>query len=97
MKVYDGVNSGLKGQFVMKLEDITNTDGSFLTAKQIKDKYALDFLPKYVADAKIPANTTMNCGIAVQIEGWGSGGGLQFDLNGNFDVGTFTFKCNITN
>lgn len=42
VKVYDGVNSNEYGQFVMKLDDITNSDGSYLTAQQIKDKYALE-------------------------------------------------------
>ncbi len=96
VKVYDGVNSFESGQFVMKLEDITNADGSFMTAQQIKDKYALEFLPKYVADAKIPAGTTMNCGIAGPIEGWGSGGGLQFDLNWN-KIGDFTYRATLGN
>ena len=96
IKVYDGVNSFESGQFVMKLEDITNADGTFLTAQQIKDKYALDFLPKFVADAEIPAGTTMNCGIAGEIQGWGSGGGLQFDLNGAY-TGNFKFRCNLPN
>lgn len=96
VKVYDGVHSFESGQFVMKLEDITNPDGSFLTAQQIKNKYALEFLPKYVADANIPAGTTMNCGIAGSIEGWGSGGGLQFDLNWN-KIGDFTYRATLGN
>jgi hypothetical protein len=33
-------------------------------------------------------------GIAGKIEGWGSGGGLQFDLNGAI-VGDFKFRCNL--
>lgn len=94
VKVYDGIKSNEYGQFLMKLEDVTNANGSFLSATEIKDKYALDFLPKYVADAEIPANTFMNCGIAGKIEGWGSGGGLQFDLNGAI-VGDFKFRCNL--
>jgi len=80
VKVYDGVNSFESGQFVMRMEDITNADGTFLTAQQIKDKYALEYLPKYVADAEIPANSIMNFGIAGSIERWGPGCGLQFAI-----------------
>jgi len=96
VRVYDGVHTQEAGQFIMKLEDITNADGSLMTAQQIKDKYALEFLPKYVADADIPANTIINCGIAGRIDGWGSGGGLQFDLNSAY-TGNFTFRCNLPN
>jgi hypothetical protein len=96
VKVYDGVTSNEYGQFVMKLEDITNADGSFMTALQIKDKYALEFLPKFVADANIPVGTTMNCGIAGPIQGWGSGGGLQFDLNFQ-KVGSFKYRATLGN
>jgi len=64
-------------------------DGTYLTALEIKDKYALGFVPKYVANAVIPKDTIINSGIAGPIEGWGNGGGLQFDLIKQF-IGEFT-------
>jgi hypothetical protein len=80
----------------MKLEDITNADGTFLTAQQIKDKFALEHLPQYVADVHMPVGSTMNCGIAGEIPGWGKGGGLQFDLNYEF-IGEFTYRATLPN
>jgi hypothetical protein len=94
VRVYDDVHSGIKGQFVMKLEEITKADGSLLTAQQIKDKFALEYLPTKIAKVEIPAGTKMNCGIAGKIEGWGLGGGIQFDLNYT-NTGIFTFWKNI--
>jgi hypothetical protein len=96
VRVYDGVNTKINGQFVMKLEDITNADGTFLTAQQIKDKFALEHLPQYVADVHMPVGSTMNCGIAGEIPGWGKGGGLQFDLNYEF-IGEFTYRATLPN
>jgi len=96
VRVYDGIHSTEYGQFLMKLEDITDANGSFLSATDIKNKFALEYLPLYIAEAEIPANTVMNCGIAGRIEGWGDGGGLQFDLNGAY-VGSFHFLRNLPN
>ncbi len=66
----------------MNKEDILDSNGNYLSAAQLKEKYALDFMPKYVQTAEISAGTKMNCGIANKIPGWGKGEGLQFDLNG---------------
>jgi hypothetical protein len=81
-KVYDVNINNIKGQFVMKLEDIVDSNGNYLSAAQIKDKFALPFTPKAVAKAEIPAGTTMNTGIANKLDDWGNGGAVQFDLNG---------------
>lgn len=70
------------GQWVMKAEDLQG-----LTPLQIKDKYALDFVPKYICDFEIPAGTVIRGGKAGAISNWGSGGGIQFDLMGKI-VGT---------
>ena len=75
VRAYDATESPMKGGWVMKAEDIAG-----LTAEQIKDKFALEHLPKYICDVEIPAGTTIRMGYSWEIEGWGNGGGLQFDF-----------------
>jgi len=71
------------GQWVMKAEDIQG-----LTSLQIKDKYALDFVPKYICDVELSDGTIIRGGKAGGISNWGNGGGIQFDLMGQ-STGTF--------
>lgn len=97
VRVYDDVHSDIKGQFMMKLEEITKADGSFLSAQQIKDKFALEYLPTKIAKVEIPAGIKMNCGIAAKIESWGAGGGIQFDLCGNYNIGKFIYWIDLLN
>ncbi len=83
VRVYDGKVSGMYGGWVMKAEDIKG-----LTPKQIKDKFALPALPKYMADVKFTKGTTIRKGIVNPLDGWGKGGGIQYDLMGQ-RVGEF--------
>ena len=83
VRVYDGEVSGMYGGWVMKAEDIAG-----LTPKQIQDKFALPSLPKYMADVKLKEGTTIRTGIVNPLEGWGNGGGIQYDLMGQ-RVGEF--------
>ena len=53
-----------------------------LTPKQIKNKFSLEYTPDHICDFTIPKGTVMRTGIAGEIEGWGTGGGIQFDLMG---------------
>ncbi len=82
-RVYDGVNSGMFGGWVMKSSDIEG-----LTPEQIQDKFALPQCPKMMCDVTIPKGTEMRTGLCNPLEGWGKGGGTQFDLMGQ-RVGTF--------
>ena len=75
VRVYDWEVSGMYGGWVMKAEDIAG-----LTPKQIQDKFALPSLPKYMADVKLKEGTTIRTGIVNPLEGWGNGGGIQYDL-----------------
>jgi len=59
------------------------------TPTQIRDKFALPAIPKYTTDVDIPANTVLRNGIVNPLEGWGIGGGVQFDLMGQ-RIGEFT-------
>ena len=78
VRVYDGEKSHMAGQWLMREEDVKG-----LSAQEIKDKYALENLPKYMCDAEVDEGTHLRMGEANAIEGWGKGKGLQFDLMGN--------------
>ncbi|WP_432719004.1 hypothetical protein [Pectinatus frisingensis] len=82
VRVYDDVNSFQKGGWVMKKEDIAG-----LTPEQIKDRFALPGVPKYITDVTIPGGTKVRIGEANEVSGWGKGGGTQIDLMGQRGVG----------
>ncbi len=82
-RVYDGENSGMTGGWVMKKSDIEG-----LTPKEIQDKFALPQEPKMMCDVTIPKGTHMRTGLCNPLDGWGKGGGVQFDLMGQ-RVGEF--------
>lgn len=85
VRVYDKVNSKMKGGWVMKAEDIAG-----LTPQEIQNKFALPNTPIYVCDVNLEAGTYLRMGEANPIFGF-SGGGLQYDLIINSKcVGTFT-------
>lgn len=77
VRVYDKDVSGQYGSWVMREKDIRN-----LSASQIKDKFALPSTPKYITDVEFPAGTKLRKGVVNPLDGWGSGGGVQFDLMG---------------
>lgn len=76
-RVYDGVNSGMFGGWVMKQSDIEG-----LTPEEIQDKFALPQKPAMMCDVTLPKGTHMRTGLCNPLEGWGKGGGVQFDLMG---------------
>jgi hypothetical protein len=53
-----------------------------LTPKQIQDKFALPNTPKYVCDVELEAGTHIRVGEVNPLDGWGTGGGIQYDLIG---------------
>ncbi len=77
VRVYDGDISGQFGGWLMKADDIRG-----LTPSQIQDKFALPAIPKFITDVKLPAGTIVRMGIVNPLDGWGNGGGVQFDLMG---------------
>ena len=83
VRVYDKDISSKKGGWVMRYEDIKG-----LTPQQIRDKYALPALPKYICDVELEAGTHLREGVTNPIEGWGKGGGTEFDLMGQY-IGKF--------
>lgn len=66
----------------MKMEDIAG-----LTPAQIKDKYSLPSLPKFITDVEIPAGTKLRIGEANPLPGWGNGSGTQLDMMGQQNIG----------
>ncbi len=83
VRVYDGKNSGMKGGWMMKASDIEG-----LTPEQIREKFALPNTPLFICDVTVPAGTVVRTGVCGPIEGWGKGGGVQFDMMGQ-RVGEF--------
>jgi hypothetical protein len=51
-----------------------------LTPLEIQDKFALPELPRFVSEVDVPAGTSLRVSRAAPIEGWGSGGGTQYEL-----------------
>ena len=82
VRVYDIDNADMKGGWVMKYEDIKG-----LTPKEIQNKYALSYTPKFIVDVYLKAGTKLNSGIANNLFG-NDGGGIQFDMQ-NKRVGQF--------
>ena len=83
VRVYDKVNSGKQGGWLMEKESIEG-----LTPKQIQDKFALPKEPKYVVDVELQPGTQMRKGITAKVKEWGNGGGVQYDLKGQ-TIGDF--------
>ncbi|MDD3205239.1 MAG: hypothetical protein PHS74_05830 [Lachnospiraceae bacterium] len=83
VRVYDNVNSGQAGSWIMKGEDIAG-----LTPQQIQNKFALPTTPTHVTDVTLEAGTQLRIGTANGLFGY-EGGGTQFDMMGQ-RVGEFT-------
>lgn len=72
------------GSWLMRRQDIEG-----LTPAQIKDKFALPSMPKYVSDVRGLEGMTARVGVAGRIDGYGSGGGVQIELLGRVNEGNF--------
>lgn len=51
-----------------------------LTLSQIKDKFALPEIPTFVSDVYVPTGAKIRVGTVAAQPGWGSGGGIQYEL-----------------
>lgn len=51
-----------------------------LTPLEIKNKFALPDMPKYVSEVHVPAGTSLRVGRVAAQDGWGAGGGMQYEL-----------------
>lgn len=69
-------NANQAGKWMMRASEIEG-----LTPLQIKDKFALEFIPEFVSQVNVPGNTIMRASVAGPQLQWGSyGGGLQYEL-----------------
>ena len=85
VRVYDNMpdGSGMYGSWVMRAYDIEG-----LTPLEIQNKFALPNTPKYVCDVELEAGTHIRVGEVNPLDGWGNGGGTQYDLIGQ-RIGNF--------
>ena len=51
-----------------------------LTPFEIKNKFALPDLPRYVSEVHVPVGTSLRVGRVAAQDGWGVGGGMQYEL-----------------
>ncbi|MBC7905170.1 MAG: DUF637 domain-containing protein, partial [Rhodospirillaceae bacterium] len=77
------------GSWVVKASDVQG-----LTPSQIKDRLALEFTPTHVLDVSIPANTTLQRGVAAKVVDrsgsvWGNGGATQYQIVEDFGPAAF--------
>ena len=72
----DGTSNKFGG-WIMRKSDIEG-----LTPAQIADRYALPQEPTHVCDVKVGPETVLQVGIANSVDGWGNGGGQQYDTMG---------------
>ena len=82
MRVYSYNERGVSnqsGRWIMRKSDIEG-----LSPAEIAEKYALPKEPTHMCDVNLPPDYRLECGIANGIDGWGAGGGLQFDTMGDF-------------
>ena len=83
VRVYDGVNSNLKGGWVMRAEDIKG-----LTPTEIQAKFALEYEPIFIGEVELKAGDTIRLGEVGPNFGF-DGGGIQIDLQQQW-IGEFT-------
>ena len=85
VRVYDNMpdGSGMYGSWVMRAYDIEG-----LTPLEIQNKFALPNTTKYVCDVELEAGTHIRVGEVNPLDGWGNGGGTQYDLIGQ-RIGNF--------
>ncbi len=79
VRVHRGGDSEAR-KWIVKESEITNPDGSLMTAEQIKDKLALPNLPTQISDVTIPKGVKLREGEASKQEGWGKGGATQYEI-----------------
>ena len=61
-----------------------------LSAKEIKDKFALPELPTHISDVNVPEGTKVRIGTAGKVDGWGNGGGQQVEVLEKLSEDAFT-------
>ena len=79
VRFFNDVNSeGPESGWMMRREEVINSDGSLMSAAEIKDKFAIPNMPNKMVVLTAPAGTRMIVGKANPIEKYGTGGGEQY-------------------
>lgn len=78
------------GNWMTTWDQITDADGSLMSAEEIADRLALPHVPtRYAFVTKLSPGSTFLVGIAndMKVYGWGSGGAVQYFLKkGTFEI-----------
>jgi hypothetical protein len=78
------------GRWLTTMDQVTNADGTMMSAREIADLLALPEAPRWYAPvAAIEPGTTLIVGVANDMKayGWGSGGAIQYFLeSGSFEI-----------
>ncbi|MDR1940851.1 MAG: M48 family metalloprotease [Endomicrobium sp.] len=89
MSAYEGV---LKNDEIFYRAHLDNNqNGSWLirfnpenmTAEELQNLFSLPVRPKYISKVKVPAGTNIRVGNAAEIENWGKGGAVQWEIRTN--------------
>lgn len=83
VRVYNDESSFARGTWLMPYDEVVG-----LTPAEIKDKFALPAMPKYIVEVEVPEGTKMFTGKCNPLEGWGKGGGTQYFVTNNFEIPT---------
>lgn len=67
--------NNMEGDWIMRRKDISG-----LTPAEIKDLYSLKYTPTHISDVSVGSGSKLRSGIAADIEGFGTGGGYQFEI-----------------
>ena len=84
VRVYSSGKNSPEGQWIMKTQSIEGKSPA-----QIKDEFSLPFEPTDEVEVNVPKNTTIRTGIAGK-NGFGNGGGTQFQLMDKIPSESFT-------
>ena len=85
VRVFSSELGNKEGAWMMKAADVAG-----MTPGQIKDKYALDYVPDMMVDVTVAGGSTLRAGTAATREGIGAGGGTQFMATGRLSSESFT-------
>lgn len=67
-----------------------------LSPAQIRDKLALPETPTMISDVRVPAGTHLRVGTVGKQEGWGNGGGVQYELLDRIPSDSFSNARSLT-
>jgi len=85
VRVFRQGENSAEGAFIMKQSNLVG-----LTPVQIKDKFALNFVPNKIVDVNVPSGTNLRIGKVAPRPNGTSGGKIQFELKDQISSSNFT-------